>query len=268
MGLIGTTFGFANCNFTNDRQTLNFPENCYISFPLPDDICFFASSILKESSENPSPMIAPPGCCGGSEQLQCFQGGGQWQASTCACYSPIVIDVAGDGFNLTNPANGVPFDTTGSGISQQSSWTSAGSDDAWLALDRDGNGTIDNGRELFGSASAQPQLLPGESKNGFRALGLFDRPQYGGNNDGQIDLRDGVFLSLRLWQDLNHNGVSEDNELQALYCSDVRVIELRYRESRRKDEHGNWFRYRAKVKDARGAQVGRWAWDVFLHTMN
>ncbi len=97
---------------------------------------------------------------------------------------------------------------------------------------------------------------------------MFDRAEYGGNGDGQIDLRDAVFFRLKLWQDRNHNGVSETEELQSLSDSEVRVIELRYRESKRQDEHGNWFRYRAKVRDARGAQVGRWAWDVFLHTTN
>jgi len=46
--------------------------------------------------------------------------------------------------------------------------------------------------------------------------------------------------------------------------SGLGLIKLDYRESRKQDEHGNWFRYRSKVKDAQGAQIGRWAWDVFL----
>lgn len=156
------------------------------------------------------------------------------------------------------------FDIIGTGVPYQISWTSANSDDAWLALDRNGNGTIDDGTELFGSSSPQPYLTAGESKNGLRALAMFDTPEYGGNGDGQIDRRDGVFSSLKLWQDRNHNGISEAEELQSLSNFVIRVIELRYRESRRHDENGNWFRYRAKVKDDRGAQVGRWAWDVFL----
>jgi hypothetical protein len=114
------------------------------------------------------------------------------------------------------------------------------------------------------SLSIETPLTHSFPKHGVSALGLFDRPTEGGNDDGQIDRRDSVFGSLQLWRDANHNGVSEAAELQPLAESAVRVIELRYRESRRVDGHGNWFRYRAKVRDAQGAQVGRWAWDVFL----
>jgi len=93
---------------------------------------------------------------------------------------------------------------------------------------------------------------------------VFDDPANGGNDDDQIDLRDAIFSSLRLWQDLNHNGVSEPAELHSLSSMNVKAIDLEYRESRRTDQHGNRFRYRAKVYDRHGASVGRWAWDVFL----
>ena len=205
-----------------------------------------------------------PNCCNSVEQADCFNGGGEWTESTCSCYSPIVIDVAGNGFDLTNAEDGVLFDVNRTGTREQVSWTSANSDDSWLVLDRNGNGVIDDGKELFGSASPQPFLAPGESKHGFRALAMFDQLENGGNGDGQIDSQDAVFSSLKLWRDINHNGISEGGELQALSNSDVRIIELDYKESRRKDDQGNWFRYRAKVRDAQSADVGRWAWDVFL----
>jgi hypothetical protein len=209
-----------------------------------------------------------PYCCDAVEQFNCINGGGEWSDSTCSCYSPILIDVAGNGFDLTDAAGGVMFDLTATGTAQQVSWTSTGSDDALLVLDRNGNNVIDNGRELFGSSSPQPYLSPGEEKNGFRALAVFDRPENGGNGDGQIDARDSVFSNLRLWQDTNHNGISEGNELTSLSSSAIQMIELNYRDGRRRDENGNWFRYRAKVGHVQGAQVGRWAWDVFLQKVH
>lgn len=85
---------------------------------------------------------------------------------SCVPISPVLIDVSGDGLALTGAPGGVRFNFSGYGEPIQVSWTLAGSDDAWLALDRDHNGTIDHGGELFGNLTAQP---PSETANGFLA---------------------------------------------------------------------------------------------------
>jgi hypothetical protein len=189
--------------------------------------------------------------------------GQQGDVSVISC-SPIIIDVEGEGFHLTSAANGVMFDISGNGHPVRIAWTASGFHNAFLALDRNRNGVIDNGTELFGNFTEQPESA---NPNGFLALAEFDKPENGGNGDGIIDSRDAVFSHLVLWIDENHDGVSQPNELHSLTEFGISSLSLQYRESRRTDEFGNVFRYRAQTESTDHSDVARWAYDVFLVTL-
>ena len=176
----------------------------------------------------------------------------------CCPGSPVVIDVAGDGIRLTSWERGVTFGLRPGFSKSQLSWTELGSDDAWLVMDRNSNGRIDDGAEMFGNFTQQVPVA-GEMRNGFVALAKLDA-----NGDGIVDAKDPAFVNLRLWQDRNHDGLSQPEELSALPALGVSGLSTIYTESPLTDSYGNRFRYRATVYEARGSRVGMWAWDVFL----
>jgi hypothetical protein len=193
-------------------------------------------------------------CCSSSNFADCAAIQGDFNQSECKCSTatPIVVDVNGNGFQLSGFENGVQFDLTSTGRPQQMAWTAAESDDAFLVLDRNENGTVDGGTELFGNYTPTPT---GPKLNGFEALATFD-----GNHDGVIDTDDPVFMELQLWTDRNHNGISESSELVRLADTEIVSLSVDYKASHRRDRFGNLFRYRARVTGGEAP----YAYDVFL----
>jgi len=235
--------------------------SCSTSSECCSGFCGEWNFVCMDCLQNPQ---EPGEGCMSQACTSCYANGGVYCSGFGGnCWTPILVDVNGDGFVLTNAEQGVNFDD-GNGTVLRTAWTVASDDDAWLVLDRDGNGAIDNGTELFGNAAPQPPVAPGQLKNGFRALQQFDVPANGGNGDELLDQQDRIFAALRLWQDFNHDGISEPSELHSLPDLRLRSISLTYRESKRRDGNGNTFRYRAKVVDTNGTQLGRWVYDVFL----
>ena len=110
------------------------------------------------------------------------------------------------------------------------SW--AGSGDGFLAMDRDGDGKITSGRELFGDHTVMSDGRVATS--GFQALADLD-----GNKDGKIDASDEAFGRLRIWSDKDGNGKFEDHELSTLEEAGIESIDLRYSDHRTEDENGN-----------------------------
>jgi len=130
---------------------------------------------------------------------------------------------------------------------------------AFLALDRNHNGQIDDGSELFGDHTP----LPGgaTAANGFKALVPYDA-----NSDGIIDARDPIWSALLLWTDLSHDGISQASELLPVSQSTVDAISLDYHWSGRRDASGNHFRYESKVWMNHGGRQAtpRPVYDVFF----
>jgi hypothetical protein len=232
---IGTSFG-----------SIDASGNCVASAePLDKTEC-----IIVECPVSSGPDPEPP-CV--------LRGGGDQNPEPC---SPIILDLSGKGFVLTNAANGVKFDIAGTGTPIQIGWTAEGADNAFLALPGP-DGLVHSGAELFGDFTPQPKS---DHPNGFIALAVYDLPANGGNGDGIIDSRDAIYSSLRLWIDANHDGISQPEELHTLQSEGVVSISLNYTLSRRVDQYGNVFRYKASVdpNTPDPTNVGRIAYDVFF----
>ncbi len=156
--------------------------------------------------------------------------------------SPIVVDLNKDGIHLGPAGVGVYFDADADGGLNHVQWVRPGGDEAFLALDRNRNGVIDDGSELFGIGTAL-QLEGGRAPNGFVGLAQYDDPRLGGNDDGLITAADAVWSELVLWNDTNADGVSATGEIQAPGSFGIVSFETIPKIRRYRDEAGNFLPY-------------------------
>lgn len=153
----------------------------------------------------------------------------------CACNSPLVLDLGGNGTINTLSAQWEPvlFDMDADGSMESTGWPNPHTAEGLLAIDLNQNGSIDNGHELFGDATILPS---GETaEHGFAALALYDVPEMGGNGDELIDHFDLVWHQLRIWLDENLDGISQRQEVRPLSAWRIVGLSLRYETSPRVD---------------------------------
>nr|P55127.1 RecName: Full=Iron-regulated protein FrpC [Neisseria meningitidis serogroup C]AAA99902.1 iron-regulated protein [Neisseria meningitidis] len=147
-------------------------------------------------------------------------------------YDPLALDLDGDGIETvaTKGFSGSLFDHNRDGIRTATGWVAA--DDGLLVRDLNGNGIIDNGAELFGDNT---KLADGSfAKHGYAALAELDS-----NGDNIINAADAAFQTLRVWQDLNQDGISQANELRTLEELGIQSLDLAYKDVNKNLGNGN-----------------------------
>jgi hypothetical protein len=169
---------------------------------------------------------------------------------------PLILDLGMNGVRLSGPLPAVYFDLDSDGQAEPLAWTRAAGDEAFLCMDRNGNGTMDDGRELFGYSTT---LASGEhAGNGYRALEELDSAAFGGNGDGRIDASDPAYSQLCVWRDWNRNGISETGELSSLVSADVVALGTAYQKSHIRDAFGNELRYVGRSWMRRSGRILVW----------
>ena len=176
-------------------------------------------------------------------------------ASATRQASPIVLDLGASGIATHDFHQGSFFDFAGTGSSVSTGWV--GPSDGFLFLDRNGDGLINGGSELFGNAT--PLANGTLADNGFTALAELDS-----NHDGKISAADTAWATLRVWLDTDGNGLSAPSEIVTLSQAGVASINTAYADSLKKDGFGNELRQLGSFTRSDG--LTRQAIDIWFKT--
>lgn len=230
---LGHVLGLANV--TSPECTDYIMGNDWPYASIQSDECEYVDDAWDLPNESDDPPADDPTCLPG-------------------CTTPIILSLQGD-YRLTSADGGVLFDIDADGAAEWVAWTERESGLAFLVMDRNENGWIDDGSELFGNHT---MLASGvHAAHGFAALDELDI-----NRDGVVDAQDPAWSKLSLWFDRDHDGQSA-SELVPIFATDVIAIGTHYRWSGRKDRHGNAFRYKGDLVLTNGV---RKYYDVYLRT--
>ncbi|RPD87429.1 hypothetical protein EGK75_05585 [Neisseria weixii] len=160
-------------------------------------------------------------------------------------YDPLVLDLDGDGIETvgTQGYKGALFDHNSDGIRTATGWVS--SDDGLLVIDRNGDGVINDGSELFGDSYTLSNGTKAE--HGYAALAEFDT-----NGDGKVDANDKDFDKLKVWRDLNQDGISQEGELFTLAEVGVASLSVAYQDVNTRLGNGNTIAQKGSYTTANG----------------
>ena len=149
---------------------------------------------------------------------------------------PLLIDLGQDEFHLGSRM--VQFDFFSRGQPTLMQWVEPNGNDAFLFIDLNNNGVVDNGRELFGNSMYMIKTLQ-PARNGFEALAQYNTWSFGGNEDNMLNNEDLVWPRLQLWLDSDANGVSTEDEIMTLAEAGIVSLSLDVKLTGRQDSYGN-----------------------------
>ena len=223
----GTTTSIQTCDEDASRHTswgacdgptsCTSPQSCTTASGQPGASCEGAACTPIGTCD-PTARMPTGGFCFECH-CYCLVSSGAWQTYTTSCNTPLVLAFGGERVEFTR-ASGA-FDLVGARASVDTDWVSAAT--PWLALDLDGDGAIDDGREIFGSMTVLPD--GSRAKNGFEALAALDA-----DGDGRITARDPAFARLLVWRDTDQDRTSSARELESAGDAGLVSIDLGYRD--------------------------------------